>query len=333
MLKIANHNGISFSSVGVGTWTIGGPYWTDGIPTGWSGPLDDDDSVRGLITAIENGLTHIDTADVYGHGRAERLVARALSSVTADLTVATKVGFVPTSAQSVYSPENIRFQCEQSLRNLGIETIDLYYLHHCNFGPNDLFLDGAIEAVRDLQRAGKIRAICLSGYSAHDLIRVSRSLKPDFIQSWASFEHPEFIRLDGPLAPFMIENNIRFIAMMPFGQGRLLAKHKAAAAPSFGPGDNRIGNAEFQQESLSAVEPKLRRLQDRFGQEPADLIAPALGFLLSHDVVASVVPGFRTNMHVRDICAAVRKSFTAEDRAFIEQIFPFAEATRHPWQE
>ena len=333
MLKNIEHRGIKLSSVGIGTWAIGGPYWTDGEPTGWSGPLDDEGSIEGLRIALEKGLSHIDTADVYGHGRSERLVARALGGSKQPRVVASKVGFVPTSAPNVYSPENIRFQCEQSLRNLRVEKIDLYYLHHCNFGPDDVFLDDAVGTVERLKAEGKIRSICLSGYSAKDLIRVSKKLRPDFIQSWASMEHSEFIRDDGPLAPFMKENGIRFVAMMPFGQGRLLAKYKPNDAPTFGSGDTRSGNPEFKTASLNEIEPKLQMLKERFGSRPADLIAPALGFILAHDIVASVVPGYRSAAQVIEICEAVKRTFTASDRTFIEAVFPFSSSKPHPWQE
>ena len=333
MLRTIEHRGIRLSSVGIGTWAIGGPYWTDGEPTGWTGPLDDEGSIEGLRIALKNGLSHIDTADVYGHGRSERLVARALDGSHHSHVIASKVGFVPTSSPSVYSPENIQFQCEQSLRNLRIETIDLYYLHHCSFGPADVFLDDAVGTVEKLKSQGKIRSICLSGYSATDLIRVSKKLRPDFIQSWASMEHPEFIRDDGPLAPFMKANGIKFVAMMPFGQGRLLAKYNANDAPTFGPGDTRSGNPEFKAASLREVGPRLQLLRQRFGPQPNDLIAPALGFILAHDIVASVVPGYRSAPQVIQICDALKVSFTADDRTFIETVFPFSGAKPHPWQE
>jgi aryl-alcohol dehydrogenase-like predicted oxidoreductase len=333
MLRIVEHKGIRLSSVGIGTWTIGGPYWTNGEPTGWSGPLDDEDSICGLTFALEHGINHIDTADVYGHGRSERLVGKALSSAKTAAVVASKVGFLPTSAPSVYSPENIRFQCEQSLRNLGRDTIDLYYLHHCDFGPGDRFLDGAVSVLNELKRVGKIRSICLSGYSAGDLIRISKKLLPDFIQSWASFEHPEFIMPGGPLSAFMKESGIRFIAMMPFGQGRLLGKHNGQSPLTFGPGDTRSTNAEFSTTSLEAIEPKMALLRERFGQSPSDLIAPALGFILSHDVVASVVPGFRSSQQVREIYQAVQRPVSPEDLHYMAQLFPYSETNKHPWQE
>jgi len=331
LLNTIEHHGIRLSSVGIGTWAIGGPYWTEDEPTGWGGPLDDDDSVAGLSLALQGGLFHVDTADVYGYGRSERLVRSAIMNSSKEITIASKVGFVGSSAPNVYTKENIRFQLEQSLRNLGRDQIEIYYIHHCDFGDNDQYLQEATAEILKLKREGKIKSIGLSGYSASDLIRVASILKPDFIQSWASIEHREFIHPDGHLAKFMSANDIKFIAMMPFGQGRILGKYNPNSPPQFEHGDNRIGNPEFQAESLKEFEPRINQLKERFGASPDQLILPSLGFLLDHDVVASVVPGFRNSNQVKGILKAAEKSFSTEDREFIERVFPIGEMGVHPW--
>lgn len=84
-----------------------------------------------FVLLFDNGITHIDTADAYGNGHSERLVGHTVASKSESLTIASKVGCVPTSAPSVYSSENIRFQLEQSLRNLRSDHIDIYYAHEC----------------------------------------------------------------------------------------------------------------------------------------------------------------------------------------------------------
>ena len=168
---------------------------------------------------------------------------------------------------------------------------------------------------------------------AGDLIRVARVLKPDFIQSWASIEHREFIDEGGDLSKFMLANDIRFIAMMPFGQGRILGKYDSKNPPSFGKGDNRTGNPEFQEDSLRAFTSKLEMLRSRFGQSSAELIVPALGFLLQFPAVISVIPGFRNSRQVKEILNAAAQEFSLKDREFIESAFPLAEAKPHPWTE
>jgi myo-inositol catabolism protein IolS len=333
VLEKRTHHGVSLSSIGIGTWAIGGPYWTADQPTGWSGPLNDDDSKRGIMDAINGGISHIDTADVYGIGRSERIVGDAIYGRRTQISLASKVGFVSTSAPSVYSAENIKFQCEQSLRNLKTECLDIYYIHHCDFGPNDLYLPEAVDTIKWLQQAGHIRAVGLSGYSSRDLIRIATILKPDFIQSWASIEHREFINEDGDLSKFMLANDIKFIAMMPFGQGRILGKYDSMNPPIFGKGDNRTGNPEFQKDSLKIFQPKLEKIKEKFGQTSAELIVPALGFLLQFPTVVSVIPGFRNSDQVADILRAASRTFTYEDRRFIESVFPISQSEPHPWSE
>lgn len=330
MLQSIKHHDLELSTVGIGTWAIGGPYWTLDEPTGWGGPLDDQDSVKGLKVAIDAGLFHVDTADVYGYGRSERLVREALLDKQ-KVTLASKVGFVGTSAPNVYTKENIRFQIEQSLRNLGRDSLEIYYIHHCDFGPNNQYLEEASHTLHELKAEGKIRTIGLSGYSADDLINAARVLRPQFIQSWATIEHREFIHPDNALPKFMQEEGIKFIAMMPFGQGRILGKYSADRPPQFERGDNRIGNPEFESPSLRDFQPKLEKLQERFGQSANELIVPALGYLLKHEVVASVIPGFRNSQQVQGLIEASAKTFTDDDKQFIDELFPIGEMPKHPW--
>lgn len=209
---------ISLSEIGLGTWTIGGPYWTDGQPTGWSGAIDEDDVIRGMQMAIDAGVNHIDTADAYGYGKSERLIAQAIEGTSREkLALATKVGWIRTSAPSPFTPENIRYQCEQSLRNLDTDYIDIYYFHHCDFGLNDLYLADAITTMHSLKIEGKIRCIGLSGYSEAELLRVGTILKPSVIQSWADIEHDEFIRESSELRKF-IEMNILAATAKPLSE-------------------------------------------------------------------------------------------------------------------
>ncbi len=324
---------ISLSELGLGTWTIGGPYWTDGQPTGWVGPVDEDDVIRGIKTAIDAGVNHIDTADAYGYGKSERLVGRSIKGLIREkLVLATKVGWIRTSAPSPFTPQNIRSQCEQSLRNLETDYIDIYYFHHCDFGPNDMYLADAISTMNALRAEGKIRCIGLSGYSETELLRVGTILKPSVIQSWADIEHDEFIRAGTTLRSFMDENNIRFIPMMPYAQGRLLDKYSAESPPQFTDGDNRKGNTAFTRESLSELQPRLAALKERFGNKTENLARVSLQFLLANPVVASVIPGFRSAKQIEiNIQAATAKPFSDEDLNYVLQTFPRLAMSPHPW--
>ncbi|HEY3746600.1 MAG TPA: aldo/keto reductase, partial [Gemmatimonadaceae bacterium] len=121
-------SGIKVSEISLGCWTMGGLNWVDGYANGWAN-VDENEVARAIDFAIERGVNHFDNADVYGNGRAERMLARLLGARTEKLIIATKVGHFPGTAEHAYEPRHIRHQCEQSLINLRRDHIDLYYFH------------------------------------------------------------------------------------------------------------------------------------------------------------------------------------------------------------
>ena len=156
-------SGLTVSALGVGTWALGGPFTFDGRDAGW-GAVDDDVSIRALHTAIDAGVTLIDSAPTYGIGHSERIVGRALAALPAStrdsIVVATKFGLVidettRTGAGTDVTPAAIRAECEASLRRLGTEAIDLYQLH----GGADTAAEAepVVTVLEDLVAAGKVR--------------------------------------------------------------------------------------------------------------------------------------------------------------------------------
>jgi aryl-alcohol dehydrogenase-like predicted oxidoreductase len=153
-------SGITVSALGMGCWAIGGPFWSGETPVGW-GQVDDDESIRAVRRALDLGITFFDTANVYGTGHSEQVLARALAGKREQVVLATKFGnlFDESTRQitgSSAEPDSIRQQCEESLRRLNTDYIDLYQFH-----MNDFPADEA-EPVRDTLEAlvaeGKIRA-------------------------------------------------------------------------------------------------------------------------------------------------------------------------------
>ncbi|MGZ4431639.1 MAG: aldo/keto reductase [Gaiellales bacterium] len=149
------HSGIRASEIGFGVWTLS---------TGWWGEVTDDQAVALLREAFDLGVTFFDTADTYGEGRGERLVAKALGDVRDQVTIATKFGYDIYSPWERkghverphdWSPDFIRFALEQSLNRLQTETIDLYQLH--NPRMDAIRSDAVFEVLEDAKAAGKIR--------------------------------------------------------------------------------------------------------------------------------------------------------------------------------
>ncbi|KWX02283.1 Aldo/keto reductase [Carbonactinospora thermoautotrophica] len=156
-------SGIEVFPLGMGCWAIGGPDTNLGLPMGW-GTADDDASLRGLVRAFELGANLFDTADVYGHGRSERLLGRLLREVPRERVVVTsKVGYFAGTAPNAYSPLHMRHQLEQTLENLGTDYLDVYFLHNFHFGPGDEYLMPAVEQMRRFQTEGLVRAVGMRG--------------------------------------------------------------------------------------------------------------------------------------------------------------------------
>ncbi len=152
---------LQVSNVSLGTWSHGGPNENEGRSVGWSG-FDRDVARDSLVAAAEHRITHWDTADVYGSGRSETLIGEVLKELSRnDLCLATKVGWDRGPHDHFYHGSWVRQQLESSLRRLGTDHVEIYYMHHCNFGPNDERLDEVMELFHRFKDEGKIRHIGL----------------------------------------------------------------------------------------------------------------------------------------------------------------------------
>ncbi len=311
---------ISVSEVSLGCWTLGGLNWVNGNANGWAN-VDEKEVARAIDYALARGVNHFDNADVYGNGRAERMLARILGSRSKELVIATKVGHFPGTAEHAYEPQHIRHQCEQSLVNLQRDYIDIYYLHHGDFGADDRYLEGAIQTVQDLKREGKIRTIGQSAYSSADFLRVVPKLQPDVLQSWAHAMDTQFIRPGSAVRRLLDEQQMSFVAFSPLAQGMLLGKYKPGQVPDFEPGDHRRGNDRFSDEALQKVEPKLTKLKALFGETTQGLARAALQYLLAEPCVACVIPGFRNLAQAEINVGAAEVPLVEAEVAAIREIF------------
>jgi len=314
--------GLQVSEISLGCWTLGGLNWVNGSPNGWAN-VDENEVKAAIEHALEKGVNHFDNADVYGNGRAERMLSRILGDRTKKLVVATKVGWFPGTAEHAYEPAHIRHQCEQSLVNLKRDWIDLYYFHHGDFGPNDRYLDGAVAVMESLKKEGKIRHVGLSAYSDADFTRLAPKVKPGCLQSWAHSADIRFIKEGTPTRRMMDERRISFVAFSPLAQGLLLGKYKPGqnVSQSFSEGDHRRGSGNFSEENLAKMSVKVDQLKTRFGDEPSGLARAALQYLLSFPCVACVIPGFRNKRQVEVNLAGADKPLTGEDVRFIRETF------------
>jgi aryl-alcohol dehydrogenase-like predicted oxidoreductase len=312
---------IKISEISFGCWTMGGLNWVNGSPNGWAN-VNEDDITAGIKSAIDAGVNHFDNADVYGNGRAERMLARVFKKLgvkTNDFIIATKIGHFPGTAEHAYEPAHIRHQCEQSLINLGRDYIDLYYLHHGDFGPDAKYLHGAADTLDRLTKEGKIRLKGQSAYSEADFERAVPVVKPVVLQSWAHALDDHFIKPGSRVDQLMQKHNINFVAFSPLAQARLLDKFDPKNPPQFEPGDHRLGNKSFQPEEVAKLKPKLEKLKKRFGPTTEDLASMALNYLLAFPRVACVIPGFRNDRQARCNLQAAGRTLSADDVKFIQK--------------
>jgi myo-inositol catabolism protein IolS len=332
---------IKVSEIGFGCWTMGGPNWSTstGQPIGWA-DVNEDDIQRGIRVGLEAGVNHWDNADIYGNGRAERTLAevfRKLGVKRDTQVIATKVGHFRGTAPYGMDPRHIRNQCEQSLRNLRTDYIDIYYFHHGSFTgagydaagnlvPDHDYLHEAAAVMHALVKEGKVRAVGQSAYTEEDFERAVPVVKPDVLQNKANLRYDAFIRTGSRCQALMQKHGCTFVAFGPLDQGILLDKFDPDNPPRFEDGDYRGGRKDFNPETLRAVRDKLATVRKRFSVPADDAVALlssiASRWVLLHDNVCSAIPGFRNERQAQaNIRAASDPPMTHDEAAFLRELF------------
>ncbi len=165
--KTLGNSDMTLTPIGFGAWAIGGGDWQ----FAW-GPQDDNDSIAAIHKALDLGINWIDTAAVYGLGHSEEVVARALKTASQEPYVFTKCGLVWNEEREVVNDlKQVRRECEDSLRRLGVEAIDLYQMH---WPKPDEEIEEAWGVMADLRREGKVRWIGVSNFSVSQMERMMK---------------------------------------------------------------------------------------------------------------------------------------------------------------
>ena len=209
-LTLTFENGPTVRRLGLGAMRITGP----GV---WGPPRDEGEAIALLRRAVDKGVTFIDTADSYGPGVSETLIAKALHPYPAGLVIASKGGFIrpgPGSWAADCRPEHLRHVCEESLTRLRLDCIELYQLHTVD---HRVLIEESIGSLVDLQRAGKIRHIGVSNVSAAELSRARRVTEIVSVQNSYNLRD----RSSDALIDICAEAGIAFIPYYPLAKGRL----------------------------------------------------------------------------------------------------------------
>lgn len=307
----------SVPRVSVGTWGHSGPRRVKRHAVGWTGQ-DDAAARQALLAAWERGLTHWDTADAYGAGHSERLIGELWCTVPREeVFLASKVGWDRGQSAHGYEPEQMRRQIDGSFERLRTETIDLFYLHHCDFGPDDRYLEPAAELLRDYRRAGKIRWIGLSDWDNARVATYAPRVEPDVVQVYRSVLHDTFE--SSGLAAWVREQDAGVCFFSPLQHGLLLGKYETP--PELDSGDHRSRRPEFRDAALLA---HLRDCRDAVVKRLADRDQPLLDALIAAVVgdteSSCALLGMRRPEHVT-AAAEVNPDLSPEDLAWVRQLY------------
>ena len=287
---------LRITPLGVGAWAMGG----GGYEYGW-GPQDDQDSIAAIHAALDAGWNWIDTAPIYGLGHSEEVVAKGLAGVTTKPYLFTKCGLVWDADRKVsgrLKRESILKECEDSLRRLQVDVIDLYQIHWPDPAED---LETAWETLALLRSQGKIRWAGVCNFNTAQLQRVAplgpiTSLQPPY-----SILSPE---IEAELLPHCQRQGTGVIVYSPMKSGLLTGKMTRERIAAMPDDDFRKGKAQFLEPKLTrnlALAELLRTLGARHGRTPGEV---ALAWCLRHPAVTATIVGVRSAEQVKGVAGA-----------------------------
>jgi aryl-alcohol dehydrogenase-like predicted oxidoreductase len=287
------------------------------------GPTDETEAIRTIHRALELGVTFLDTADMYGIGHNEELVGRAIADRRDRVVLATKFGVVRGEGLNRgvdSSPEYARKAIDASLQRLGVDHVDLYYLHRRN--PK-VPIEDTVGAMAELVAAGKVRQIGLSEVSAETLRRAHAVHPLAALQS----EYSLWTRdVEADILPTTRELGITLVAYSPVGRGFLTGKVDTGKLAD---NDFRRFNPRFQGENLAANEKLLevvKRTAAEVGCTPVQL---ALAWLLAQGPDIVPIPGTKRVGYLEENAAAVDVTLTDGQLRALEEALPPAVGNRY----
>jgi aryl-alcohol dehydrogenase-like predicted oxidoreductase len=254
---------LQITPVLMGTWQAGKRMWVG---------IEDEDSIKAIRAGFEAGITTIDTAEIYGEGHSEQIIAKALSDVRDRAVYASKV------FANHLKYDQVLEACDRSLKNLNTDYIDLYQIHwpSGSFNSEIVPIEETMSALNHLKEKGKIRAIGVSNFSGAQLEEASQygridSLQPPYSLFW------RYVETDA--MPYCIEHNIAILAYSPLAQGLLAGKFDSNH--QFAEGDHRAKNKLLQGENYQRAQKVLTQLRPIAESHNCTLAQLALAWLIA----------------------------------------------------
>ena len=315
--RILGLDGLDVSALGLGCMGMSEFY----------GPADDEQSVKAIHRALSLGITLLDTADMYGIGKNEQLVGAAIADRRDEAVLATKFGIVREEGKPMRvdsTPEYARVACEASLRRLGVDHIDLYYMHRRN---PDVPIEESVGGMAELVDEGKVRHLGLSEVSA-DTLRAACEVHPiAALQSeWSLWTRG----IEAEIVPTARELGVGIVPYSPVGRGFLTGAY--SSPDKLSADDFRRYNPRFQGDNLQAnlkLVERVREIADDVGCTPVQL---ALAWLLHQGDDVVPIPGTKRVRYVEENAEAAEISLTADHVGALDEAMPVGVAAgdRYP---
>lgn len=301
---------MELTSIGVGAWAMGGGGWQ----FAW-GPQDDQASIDAIHAALDGGVNWIDTAAVYGLGHSEEVVARALQGRSKRPYVFTKCeriwGEDRLIAKSLKA-DSIRRECENSLRRLKVDVIDLYQIH---WPEPDEDLEEGWSTLAKLQQEGKVRWIGVSNFNVAQMERCRKIAPITSLQPPYSAISPD---VQNEILPYCGQHNIGVIVYSPMKSGLLTGKMTKERVAAFPEDDFRRRTPAFQEPQLSRnleLADLMRRIGERHGVSAGVV---AIAWTLRHPAITAAIVGMRSSEQAKGVLPALEFRLSEGEIAEIE---------------
>jgi aryl-alcohol dehydrogenase-like predicted oxidoreductase len=304
---------LAITRLGIGAWAMGGSGWA----FSWS-HQDDAASIRAIHAALDAGMNWIDTAAVYGLGHSEEVVARALKTYSGPrpylFTKCARNWDANRQIVKLLKRDAIRAECENSLRRLQVDTIDLYQIH---WPEPDEDIEEGWGTLAALQKEGKVRWIGVSNFNVAQMERIASIARITSLQPPYSLMRRE---IEAAILPYAEVHNIGVLAYSPMGSGMLtgaMSRERIANLPS---DDWRTRSVHFQEPLLTRnlrIADKVVEIAKRTGSPPSEI---ALAWVLSHSAITGAIVGIRSAEQVGGVAGALNYELDSQAKWELEQI-------------